>query len=81
MIREQGGITKDVFLRAVRDGLYGPDVATKDLPLRKKYGGRFVIRGWNYMIIGKDLYNGNGYENMRIWMQVRGGRERSQIAS
>ena len=72
VIREEGGITRDHFLKAISDGLYGEDVEREGMPLIDRYGnGRLVVRKWNYMTVGDDCFYYH-YDGMRIWMECEG---------
>ena len=76
VINAPEGITRDRFLSAVRDGLYGDGVGEEGsrMPMGGKYDGKLVVRGWDYMMQnGTQLYRGSSYSNMRIWMYCGGG--------
>lgn len=72
VITASSGITKDIFVKAVCDGLYGDDVTKDQLPLKVKYDGKLVVKDFQCMTQGGDLYKGSSYDRMRIWMHVAG---------
>ena len=73
VIRAENGITRDIFLGAICDGLYGEAVKKEDLPLEEKYGGMLLVKGWDYMIQDQRyFYKGSSYTQMRIWMYCAG---------
>ena len=74
VIREEGGITRDHFLKAISDRLYGEDVEREGMPLIDRYGnGRLVVRKWNYMTNGEDCFYYNN-DGMRIWVECEGAK-------
>ena len=73
VIRAEGGITREIFLNAVRDYLYGEKVVLGNLALRNVYQGGLLVRNWDYMMQDKVmLYRGSSYTGDRIWMYCSG---------
>ena len=68
-IRAEQGITRDVFLEALRDQLYGEEVRSEHLRLSDRHRGMLVLRDWQYMEEGEgEFYQGSQYDRMRIWV-------------
>ena len=68
-IRAEQGITRDIFLEALRDQLYGEEVKSEHLKLSDRHRGMLVPRDWNYMEEGEgEFYRGSQYNRMRIWV-------------
>ena len=68
-IRAEQGITRDVFLEALRDQLYGEEVRSEHLRLSDRHRGMLVPRDWNYMEEDEEVfYRGSEYDRMRIWV-------------
>lgn len=68
-IRAEQGITRDVFLEALRDQLYGEEVRSERLRLSDRHRGMLVPRDWEYMQEGEgEFYQGSQYDRMRIWV-------------
>ena len=68
-IRAERGITRDVFLEALRDQLYGEEVRSEHLRLSDRHRGMLVPTDWNYMQGDKGVfYGGSQYDRMRIWV-------------
>lgn len=74
LIETEQGITRKIFLEALRDQLYGEDMPVEELRLSDRHMGRIVPRSWNYTTSGKDE-DGNEifhwiswYEEKTIWL-------------
>ena len=69
VVRTGQGITRDTFLKALKDHLYGENVESEDLRLSDRYHGMLIPKGWDYMLVeGNVFYQGSGYSAMRIWI-------------
>ena len=68
-IRAEQGITRGVFLEALRDQLYGEEVRSEHWRLSDRHRGMLIPRDWNYMEEGEgEFYRGSQYDRMRIWV-------------
>ena len=68
-IKAEQGITRDVFLEALRDQLYGEEVRSEHLRLSDRHRGMLIPRDWNYMEEDEgEFYQGSQYDMMRIWV-------------
>ena len=86
VVRAERGITRDIFLRALEDHLYGEGGKSENLRLSDRHHGILIPRDWNYMQTEEDvLYKGSAYDAMRIWLYcsdkvVRDDQQTSAIA-
>ena len=68
-VRAEQGITWDLFLKALKEHLYGQEVRSEDLRLSDRHCGMLIPRDWNYMEADEGVfYRGSSYGKMRIWM-------------
>ena len=78
-IRCENGITRKVFLEALRDQLYGEHVAMEKLRLSERHLGRLVLREFEYMRQGDDeagnevFYWSWEHGERTIWLKVSDG--------
>ena len=73
VIRAQGGITREIFLNAVRNYLYGEEVAEVDLALRDEYGGGLLVKAWDWMTHDEGMFfKGGDNTELTIWMYCSG---------
>lgn len=69
IVRAERGITRDIFLGALEDHLYGEGRKSENLRLSDRHHGMLIPRDWNYMQTDEDvLYKGGDYDAMRIWL-------------
>ena len=86
VVRAERGITRDIFLRALEDHLYGKGGKSENLRLSDRHHGMLIPRDWDYMQTEEDvLYKGGDYDAMRIWLYcsdkvVRDDQQTSAIA-
>ncbi|KAL9101240.1 MAG: hypothetical protein Q9163_003473 [Psora crenata] len=73
-IEAEAGITRKIFLEALRDRLYGEDMSVEDLRLSDSHMGRLVPRAFNYTTSGEKK-NGKeifcwmwDFEGKTIWL-------------
>ena len=71
-IEAENGITRRIFLEALRDQIYGKDIPAENLRLTERHRGMPLLRSWNYMMQDKDA-DGNetfywGGEGQKLWL-------------
>ena len=72
-LRSKGGITRDDFLQAISEQLYGENVQAVDVRVSEKHAGMVVLKSWDYMMQGGEGEEGQKYfygmeDVMKIWM-------------
>lgn len=69
VLRAEGGITRDIFLKGLEDHLYGEVGKSEHLRLSDRHYGMLIPRHWDFMLTENDvLYKGVYYDAMRIWL-------------
>lgn len=68
VVRADQGITRDIFLKALKDHLYGENVESENLRLSDSHHGMLIPRHWNYMRVEGDIFYQGQYDMTRIWI-------------
>lgn len=74
VINDGGGISRGMFLRAIRDALYGQGLNRKALPFRRKYSRGLVVKDWMCMEDMRGCFCKGyiGHDTIRLWMYCTG---------
>lgn len=68
VVRAEQGITRDIFLRAVKDHLYGENVESENPRLSDSHHRMLIPRDWDYMLGEEDVFYQGQYSKTRVWM-------------
>lgn len=68
VVRAEQGITRDNFLRALKDHLYGENVESENLRFSSGHHGMLIPRNWDCMWGEGGVFYQGRYGKMRIWI-------------
>lgn len=68
VVRAEQGITRDIFLRALKDHLYGENVENENPRVSDSHHGMLVPRNWDSMLREWDVFYQGQYSKTRVWI-------------